>query len=58
MWINDGLMTIFFFIVGLEIKREVTDGHLSSRRAVILPAAAALGGMLVPAVLYLGHRRR
>jgi Na+:H+ antiporter, NhaA family len=52
-WINDGLMTIFFFIVGLEIKREVTDGHLSSRRAAVLPAAAAVGGMVVPAALYL-----
>ncbi len=52
-WINDGLMTIFFFVVGLEIKREMTDGHLSSRRAALLPAAAALGGMLTPALVYL-----
>ncbi len=52
-WVNDGLMTIFFLVVGLEIKREVTDGHLSSRRAALLPGAAALGGMVVPALVYL-----
>ncbi len=52
-WVNDGLMTIFFLVVGLEIKRELTDGHLSSRRAALLPGAAALGGMLVPALVYL-----
>ena len=52
-WINEGLMTVFFLIVGLEIKREVTDGHLASRRAAFLPGAAALGGMLVPALVYL-----
>ena len=52
-WVNDGLMTIFFFVVGLEIKREVTDGHLASRRAALLPGAAALGGMLVPVAVYL-----
>ncbi len=52
-WINDGLMTIFFLIVGLEIKRELTDGHLASRRAALLPGAAAVGGMLVPALVYL-----
>jgi NhaA family Na+:H+ antiporter len=52
-WVNEGLMTVFFFVVGLEIKRELTDGHLSTRRAALLPGAAALGGMLVPAVVYL-----
>jgi Na+:H+ antiporter, NhaA family len=52
-WINDGLMTIFFLVVGLEIKRELTDGHLSSRRAALLPGVAALGGMLAPALVYL-----
>ena len=51
-WINDGLMALFFFVVGLEIKREVVVGHLSSIRLASLPAAAALGGMLVPAGLY------
>lgn len=52
-WINDGLMTVFFLVVGLEIKRELTDGHLSSRRAALLPGAAAVGGMVVPALVYL-----
>jgi Na+:H+ antiporter, NhaA family len=51
-WINDGLMAIFFFLVGLEIKREVLQGNLSSREQIILPAMAALGGMLVPAFIY------
>jgi len=53
LWVNDGLMAIFFLIVGLEIKREVTSGHLAGRRAAALPVAAALGGMLIPAALYL-----
>ncbi|MBI4933621.1 MAG: Na+/H+ antiporter NhaA [Actinobacteria bacterium] len=52
-WVNDGLMTIFFLVVGLEIKRELTTGHLAGRRAATLPVAAAVGGMVVPAVLYL-----
>lgn len=52
-WVNDGLMTIFFFVVGLEIKREVTHGHLASRRAALLPGIAALGGMVIPALVYL-----
>ena len=52
-WVNDGLMALFFLVVGLEIKREVTSGHLAGRRAATLPVAAALGGMIVPAVLYL-----
>ncbi len=51
-WINDGLMALFFFVVGLEIKREVVVGHLSSARIAVLPASAALGGMLVPAGIY------
>ena len=52
-WVNDGLMTVFFFVVGLEIKREVSDGHLSTRRAALLPGVAALGGMVAPAMIYL-----
>jgi Na+:H+ antiporter, NhaA family len=51
-WINDGLMTIFFFVVGLEIKREMTTGHLATRASATLPIIAAVGGMLVPAVLF------
>jgi NhaA family Na+:H+ antiporter len=47
-WVNDGLMAVFFFLVGLEIKREVLVGELASRRSAALPVAAALGGMLVP----------
>ena len=52
LWINDGLMAIFFLLVGLEIKREVLEGHLSRPTEVALPAFAALGGMLVPALVY------
>lgn len=52
-WVNDGLMTIFFLVVGLEINREFTSGHLRGRRAATLPVVAALGGMAVPALLYL-----
>ena len=51
-WINDGLMAVFFFMVGLEIKREMLVGELSSLRQAALPIAAAVGGMLVPAALY------
>ena len=51
-WINDGLMTIFFFVVGLEIKREILTGDLSSPKNAILPVAAAIGGMVVPAFFY------
>jgi Na+:H+ antiporter, NhaA family len=52
-WVNDGLMAVFFLVVGLEIKREVCDGHLSTRRTAMMPVAAALGGMIVPALMYL-----
>jgi NhaA family Na+:H+ antiporter len=52
-WINEGLMTVFFFVVGLEIKRELVAGELRDRRAAAMPAIAAAGGMLVPAVIYL-----
>lgn len=51
-WINDGLMAVFFFLVGLEIKREILVGELASPRRAALPIAAALGGMLVPAAIY------
>ena len=52
-WVNDGLLTIFFLVVGLEIKREFTVGQLSSRRLAAMPVAASLGGMIVPAAIYL-----
>jgi NhaA family Na+:H+ antiporter len=51
-WVNEGLMTIFFFVVGLEIRREIHGGELSDLRRASLPLAAALGGMVVPAVIY------
>jgi NhaA family Na+:H+ antiporter len=54
LWINDGLMAVFFFVVGLEIKRELLVGELSSLKQALFPIAAALGGMFVPAALYLG----
>jgi len=52
-WINDGLLTLFFLVVGLEIKREFTVGHLTGWRSAALPVAGALGGMVVPALIYL-----
>ena len=52
LWINDGLMAMFFLMVGLEIKREVVYGHLSSLRQLALPGFAAVGGMVVPALIY------
>jgi NhaA family Na+:H+ antiporter len=51
-WVNDGLLTLFFLVVGLEIKREFTVGHLASPRAAALPIAGAIGGLVVPALLY------
>ncbi|KAA1294381.1 MAG: Na+/H+ antiporter NhaA [Chloroflexi bacterium] len=52
-WINDGLMAIFFLLVGLEIKRELIQGHLSTRQQFSLPAVAAIGGITVPAIIYI-----
>ncbi len=52
LWINDGLMVVFFFLVGLELKREFIEGGLADRRNIILPAAGAAGGMIVPALIY------
>jgi len=52
LWINDGLMAIFFFLIGLEVKREVMEGELSSLSQIILPGMGAIGGMLVPALIY------
>lgn len=52
LWINDGLMAIFFFMIGLEIKREVIEGSLRDPKAIAVPAFAALGGMLVPSIIY------
>lgn len=52
-WVNEGLMAVFFFVVGLEIKREIVDGELRAPRTAAVPVVAALGGMVVPAVIYL-----
>ncbi|MFN3826944.1 MAG: Na+/H+ antiporter NhaA [Micavibrio sp.] len=52
LWINDGLMALFFFLVGLEIKRELVEGELSSRDRALLPALAAVGGMVMPAAVF------
>src|SRR5574344_1901888 len=52
-WINDGLMVIFFLVVGMEIKREVVFGELKSFKKAILPISAAIGGMIVPTIIYM-----
>ncbi len=53
LWINDGLMAVFFFLVGLELKRELMEGELSDKRNIILPGIGAIGGMFIPAAIYL-----
>lgn len=52
LWVNDGLMAVFFFLVGLEVKREVLEGELSSKEQLVLPLVAAIGGMVVPALVF------
>ena len=52
-WVNDGLMAIFFFVIGLELKREILEGELSSYDRMVLPAIAAIGGMVAPAIIYI-----
>ena len=52
LWINDGLMAVFFFLVGLELKRELVEGELSDKRNILLPGVGAIGGMAVPALIY------
>jgi Na+:H+ antiporter, NhaA family len=54
LWVNDGLMAVFFLLVGLEVKREILEGELSSWNQVALPGIAALGGMLIPALVFVG----
>ena len=53
LWINDGLMAVFFFLIGLELKRELIEGELSDKRSIILPAVGAVGGMAIPALIYI-----
>ncbi len=53
LWINDGLMAVFFFLVGLELKRELLVGELSDKKNIILPGVGAIGGIIVPALIYL-----
>lgn len=57
LWVNDGLMAIFFFLIGLEVKREVMEGHLSSLAQITLPGFAAVGGFLVPALVFIAFNR-
>ncbi len=57
LWVNDGLMAVFFFLIGLEVKREVIEGHLSSVSQVALPGIAAIGGMVVPALVFIAFNQ-
>jgi NhaA family Na+:H+ antiporter len=52
LWVNDGLMAVFFFLIGLEVKREIMEGELSSLSQVVLPGMGAIGGMVIPAAIY------
>ncbi|MDQ6961563.1 MAG: Na+/H+ antiporter NhaA [Mariprofundaceae bacterium] len=56
-WVNDGLMAVFFLLIGLEVKREMLQGHLSSLKQITLPGIAAIGGMVVPAMIYLSFNQ-
>jgi len=56
-WVNDGLMAIFFLLIGLEVKREILEGHLSSIKQIALPGFAAVGGMVVPGLIYYAFNR-
>lgn len=53
LWVNDGLMAVFFFLVGLELKRELIEGELADKKNIVLPGIGAIGGMVVPALIYL-----
>ena len=53
LWVNDGLMAVFFFLIGLEVKREVMEGHLSTMKQITLPGIAAVGGMVIPALVFI-----
>jgi len=57
LWVNDGLMAVFFFLIGLEVKREVMEGHLSSLKQITLPGIAAVGGMVVPALVFIAFNK-
>ncbi len=57
LWVNDGLMAVFFFLIGLEVKREVMEGHLSSMNQIALPGVAAIGGMVVPALVFIAFNQ-
>jgi len=57
LWVNDGLMAVFFFLIGLEVKREVMEGHLSSLKQITLPGIAAVGGMVVPALVFMAFNK-
>jgi len=57
LWVNDGLMAIFFLLIGLEVKREIMEGHLSSMQQIALPGIAAIGGMVVPALVFIAFNQ-